>query len=379
MKRYENNIVLEECVECDDSLWVFIRNHNALCTLDQEKEKIIYVASIPNEEFYKERLVSKIVPYSNDLILLPMCARNINIYHIKTNTWDQIEIPDTIYDYEPNYKFMEAVKNGRYLYLIGCSYPGVIQFDLVTYKIVKMVECYVGFSKKVKNYIWVRSSCVKIGSKLYLASCVSNEVMIFCLDSLSYSVVEVGNENNRYSGLALDNQGIFWLSPLIDTNVVKWDGRNKYTEIPIDNQSNQGFFSGIVIYDRIKIFPRVYAGCTIIVDEKENISKLNSLYHIYKKLNSDKSIYEDFYGECCFVEKGKVVNRICGLQFENSAKILGFVKEKIQLYKTVIHEDGILFNIENYIHSIIDLEEQKERNKHTQFTTIGSGVCSFLR
>lgn len=351
LKEIENTKMFEECVEYNNKLWVFTYKYNALCTMSYENGQITYVSSIPNEEFCKERLVSKIVPYYDDLILLPMSGKNINIYHVKTNIWNEVKIPDTVCEYEPNYKFMEAVISGRYLYAIGCSYPGIIQIDLMTYKIIKVVECYVDFTPKAMQHIWVRTNCVKKENKLYLASCVSNEVMIFYLDELSYKIIKIGNEKNQYSGIALDNEGFFWLSPFFHTNIVKWDGNEKYEEIQINAQSDVGFFSGVIICDKIKIFPRMLEGHSLVIDENDNISEIDMVYHLYKKISSDKYIYEDFSGKCCLIENGKAEKNICKVHFEDVI-ISRLEKKQYLLNNAIYQEDSLLFNLKNYIGSV---------------------------
>lgn len=352
MKKETQYIIFEDCIECDNKLWIFTYKYNALCVLDMEKETVVYVSSIPGEELRKERLVSKMISYNNDIILLPMRANNINIYHVESNIWDKVELPVADGNYDLNYKFMEAVVYGQYLYMIGCSYPGIIQLDVAERKAVKVLEYDLNFSKNEISPIWVRSNYVQKERKLYLASCVSNEILKLDLDNFNSETVSLGNDKNRYSGIGLDHNGVFWLSPLFNTNIVKWDGADGYNEISYKAQYNEGFFSGIVILDKIKILPRIIEGDTVVVDEDDNISTIKKVFHMFKKINNDCCLCEDLCGNCYFIKKNMIVKKISALKVDDSSAAIMLKKGMRSSGETVYLEDGLFFNLASYAKSI---------------------------
>lgn len=349
----EQHMVFEDCVLVEHKVIGFASNYNALCEIDLVNSKLKYLSSIPTEKFCEKRLVSKIVPYKGKLFLLPMGAKKINVYDIAKDLWYDIDIPLVQVEYNPYHKFLEAVVDNGYLYVIGAAYPGILKIDLETSNVVKNIQCYTEFSCQNVEGVWVRTGYVKVHNNIFLASCVSNEVMKFNLETLSCKVISVGSVKNRYSGIVQDKEGFFWLSPMFNSNIVKWDTKlNCVEEFSIENCDKEGYFIGVVVdSENRKIFPRMQKGNTIIIDELDVITELNERYYMYKKLDDDTICSENDMGELCVVKARKDKRRIGKMVFSDNFTLLNCVQREALSIPSdcCFFEDSNLFNLKNFL------------------------------
>lgn len=251
-----------------DCIYFSSADVNCIYSLNLISGETKLVGYIPEEASYKGRLSAKILCEDNKLYFIPYHAKKLWIFDLIESAWSGIDIlPENQRNNEM--KFYEAFFFKKKLYMIGCFIPMFVVLDLNNNDIEYIDNAYLHLlerQREIKDCFYRAQYVIKDDS-LYLASCLSNEIVIFNLLTRTVIVKVVGNKNNRYSGMAYDGK-YFWISPRVNTNIVKWDGLDSFEEyeFPQSENSKKGWMQGVVIYGDRKIFPGISGKHTIVID-----------------------------------------------------------------------------------------------------------------
>lgn len=262
------------------------------------------VATFPNE-FNRERLYCTIERYNNKLIFAPENAKEISIYDMDKKEFEKIKIKDENCDY----KFLMTVKYKNYIFFIPSKYPAIIRLNLDTNEISYIDNWYKdNLAKNIKKDgidIFNRDTCI-LGNEVYLTFYLSNVVMRFNMDTLSYNLYEVGNKDYKYSGISYDGE-YFWLAPQGKLCIIKWNMKNNFIE-EIDNFPNDhiegklGAIRSFYENGNLFIFPRD-ASSVIKIDTKTNNINKDKLFEDNEILSPLGEMFKFFFVK-------KIENRI---------------------------------------------------------------------
>lgn len=304
----DNSIFLaEDCVEVEEKMYFISKYMNIIFSLDTIDGKVSMVSCLPEHDAFDSRLGAKILSWRNELIFAPMKAQKIWRYNLETKRWKGYERKAYIDETE----MFEAIIYGDTAFIIGSNYPAIIRIDLVSDKMTYIDEPY-RFLKEKKigmNDSYFRTSYARIGSWIFLASCLDNMVLKFDLESLEYKWLEIGSKGNCYSGISWDGE-YFWLAPRKGTPLVRWNGENEITEfaLPAEVDDRALNFLGVVCMGDEIILPGFTAKYSLIMNKNKGgkFEKIQGQYLFYKEMSNGKVISCSTAGELVIVQKNQV-------------------------------------------------------------------------
>lgn len=177
------------------------------------------------------------VKKDNFIYFPPLKADNIVICSEEEKSFREIPFK-TIKLKENAYgSFYTAVAYDRYVYFTPARYPAIMRLDTLTDEVTYYSDWVEPLSKLTNDPIEAFFfQPLIVGSSIWLASCCSNAVVEFDMETLKSKVYKVGKKENQYIGLCFDGEN-FWLNPIHDTNLVKWNNLTGETaEFKLDNK-----------------------------------------------------------------------------------------------------------------------------------------------
>lgn len=318
----------EDSIRVGERLFLFAKSFNMLFSIDIADGNITFLGGIPEERALLERGTCKLAYWKEQIIVVPLLLKKIWIYSLGNGSWKGIAIKD---DRQKILKtrFRQALIENSFIYLIGGHYPAVLKMDLDTYRISYIEEPFFLDREKETEELYFRGDFAYREGKIYLASCRDNSVLALHLDTHAYERIEIGKTENRYSGITWDGSN-YWLSPRLNTPIVKWDGKDQVTEyeIPFSKKKNEISYSGIVENNNQLIVPALAdsEADTIILTENGRMEFEHKRYTFYKKTKEGEYLSQDSGGNLIFInEKGEKRNFSCvltGEAFDNFFSIL---------------------------------------------------------
>lgn len=283
-------ITTEDCVRIEKDLFFIDSECNIIYKMGIENGIISIIGSIPEENLLMPRLGAKIVYLDNKLFFSPMNAKKIWRYDLATREWKGFA--RKVYGALNCGHMFQAVEHDKKIFFLGSSYPAIIVLDTITERIEYIEKPYEYLNEKAQeeNDSYFRTDYVKIDNKIYMASCVSNEIFVFDLDTYKFEFVAIGEKNYRYSGIMYDGNK-YYLSPRKNTPIVTWDGKNTeyYTLPQMFLDKNEMIFGGVCCDKDIIVFPSVFWNKSIVIDDKNDISSLKIIdesYYFYKTIDN---------------------------------------------------------------------------------------------
>lgn len=363
------SMVAEDCVQVDNQLIFIARDINIVYSLDLDTGEIILIDSIPEEDVLAKRLGAKIVYWKDELIFAPMKAKKIWIYNLKTRVWHYLERKN-LENNQTDMEMFEAVLYENRLFIIGSNYPAIICLNLQTESITYIEKPYERLKEKKEKLAdcYFRCGYVQKENYLYLASSLENLVLEFNMDTYDYKWVKVGDDKNRYSGIACDGKN-FWLAPRLNTAIVKWDGVDTVTEylLPIEFQVEKYHFLGVVcVHDKI-IFPGMLSPYEIVISDLERVEMrvAKGQYNFYKKINNVLLANQDLEGKINIKYlEGIDKNYNCFIKKERISKYLKNKKiDIIEHLKTNLVRESDMLNGSDFIEQVSKMDNTEEKFK----------------
>ncbi len=364
----ENNKIIlcaEDCVKVANKIYFISKDINIVFEIDLLTREINIVDSIPEESILSKRLGAKILCWRDELIFAPMTAKKIWRYSLKTKIWKGYE-RESLRDGNTGNEMFDAVLYGDNAFIIGSNYPAIMCINLLTEEVEYIKEPYDILTEKRKSLedCYFRTSYVHIDDAIYLATCLDNKVLRLNLNTKSYEWISVGAEGNRYSGITWDGKD-FWLSPRMNTSLVRWDGKECVTEYKLPDKfcEKRLYFLGIVSKDKSMILPAFYTGNSLIMNKDDKVfEELDVAYYFYKNYD-DISISLTSKGELIITEDNEIRN----IYLEFDRKILSdYIKSKVlieNIYSDICVDESSEFDITTFCELLSVSDETEDKNK----------------
>lgn len=308
-------IWLNDALYLNNKIYMFAFNMNRLIEFNLANAEISDLGRMPREHWFKEELTCKMIAWKESIIIVPLNAKEISIYSLLKHTWDFFPLKSFCRDKESGVNLREAVLVDNYLFMFGGRYPAIVQFDLVTKQISYMEEPFQNYlaPNGMLKDVFTRNGYVKKQDCLYFATALTNAVFCFNVKDRTYRWIEVGSKENRYAGIVWDGL-YFWLSPRIQTSIVRWDGENGVVEyeIPLEQRKPYIAYHGIWKIKNHLILPAVKdrGVDTIAIDENGGLMFRKDSYVFFKALEMYGYIFQDADGNVGYSMKQGVVNQI---------------------------------------------------------------------
>lgn len=220
-----------------DKIWFSEIDCNELYCYDIQSEKVTLICKFSAEDEYKQRLFGTLLPLEDKLYAVPLAAKKLYEIDILSYEIKEIEIKKPKerkqFKYLEDVKFVSAHSYNRNIYLVGATYPGIIEYDSINGE----MTCYdewvndVELLRKQNNQNAFFRKTMLVGTTIYAPSCMGNFVLEFNVVTKNHKFYKVGNDKCYFSSICSDGN-FFWLAPRGLGPIIKWDcKKNSWKEI----------------------------------------------------------------------------------------------------------------------------------------------------
>ena len=302
---------------------------NSLFRVDMETGECTFIRLFDDEPFDVKRLHSAAVWIDNKIYFIPLAGEKISVFNITDNSMQSIQIPlpdrKKYSYYKERFKFVRAVKNRNYLWVVPATYPGVLRLDLQTNK-VKVFDKWV----PDKKYMFLLGLCIK-DDRFFIPDGRSNMMLIFDMEKEVGQVEHIGSNNRGIIDMCEVN-GTYWLAPSYEGPIISWNPElgdiTEYSAYPSDFKGGRIVFANNYCYKDEIIFLPANANYGVVltngeleIEESQQWKETfenrleylfeTDLHRYYRELNKEKisrfykinkmdnslSIYSFFYFE----------------------------------------------------------------------------------
>lgn len=270
----------EDYCQVGDDLIMISMNYNLIYSVNIHTGKTTLKTMLPGINAFTYRVGAKVIMVEEKLWFFPMFNnRTIWRYDINDNSWENFSIKSCRLK---DYGLFQAVEYKDRIFIVG-SYPAIICYDKSD-KSTRYIENVYSSLDPEKIYGCFRCDCVVKDDSFYMASIRSNHVLKFNMETLQYEWLEVGNANDRYSGIDFDGE-FFYLPPRNDSSIIVWDGKEKTESYPLDPgiKGVEAAFLGAVDLGDTVIFPGFNIKQSIIFHKVARSQEIvDGQYSMYK-------------------------------------------------------------------------------------------------
>jgi len=295
----------------ESNIWFSLKCINALFKMERDTWIPQFVGSFPDEPSMFTRLETSMhiqaAANNGNIYFAPHLASKISKYSTEDKSFSKIAYKKHNDSEIYHRDFFGAISYKEYVYLTPCLYPGIARINTAT----NTLEYYSDWVEPVKKLIGDDKNSffaypLVVENTIWLASCNSNALVEFNMDTNTSTVYEVGKAAYRFSSVCFDGTN-FWLSPVSGTStpIVKWNPKSgiikEFNEIYNDPGGN-------------RYVPLVYSGGFLWLLPKWS-------KHAYKiDVSSDTiSIAEEFELDVADLDSGVHLNKYSqSLTFKDS-------------------------------------------------------------
>ena len=325
---------------------------NSLFKVDMKTEECTFIGLFDDEPFDVKRLHSAAVWIDDKIYFIPLAGERISVFTISDNSMYSIQIPipdrKKYTHYKKIFKFVRAVRNRNFLWLVPATYPGVLRLDLQTNE-VKVFDNWV----PNEEYMFLLGLCTK-DNRFFIPDGRSNKVLIFDMDKEVGQVEYIGNDNRGIMDMCEVN-GTYWLAPSYEGSIISWNPKLgdivEYSDYPSAFKGGRIVFANNYFYkDKIIFLPAnanygvVLSNGKLEIEENQQWKETfdnrleylfeTDLYRYYRELNKKKI--------CRFYKINKSDNSLLGYSFfyyENGKRIKSWV-ESMSVNCKVVRENS---------------------------------------
>jgi len=222
---------------------------NALIKMNISNWEPEFIGSFPGELDYDRKRNFSLYqrPAEKDGILYfpPLLAKEIASYNTKDNKFTKIPYDKKLSHPDICVDFNEAVIYKNYVFFVPAWYSAIIRLDTDTHEVtyhsdwVSQIRSRAGY---IEDSYFVCATV--IGNIMMLATCGTNAVIEFNMETCEATIHDVGKKGYRYNGICFDGEN-YWLSPRSNTPIIRWNhesGETKeFTDIHFEITDKQPF------------------------------------------------------------------------------------------------------------------------------------------
>ncbi len=221
-------------------------NRNGLFMVDIESGECEYIGLFIGEPLNGRRIHSDAVWVGSRIIFIPGSGSMIDIYYPEINQFESIPIPLPLprqhHFYMSQFKFIKVFAKEEYLWLIPCTYPGIIRLDLKTNDIEVLNE-WIG-----NDEYFFRMAMLTDKAEVIAANGKSNAVLMFDLDKQFVQIRHLGEHNNGVMNACKEGDN-YWFAPRRPGAIVLW--KTDVNEIIEYNDFPENFVDGSIVFSYV--------------------------------------------------------------------------------------------------------------------------------
>jgi hypothetical protein len=243
----EKRILTFETIAIKDNIgYASDYNRNGLFKVELDTGKCEYIKVFENEPMNRHRIHCAVVWCDDKAYYIPSSGNGIDIFSAQDNMVEMIAVPIPEYKkysfYNPQYKFIGAVRRGDVLWLIPSTYPGIIRFDMKT-KDMKIIDDWL----EDDEYMFRGGYAVE-NNQIIMANGKSNAVLVFDMEKEKGNIIHIGIMNNGVMSICKTKEGI-WFAPRLQGAIVLW--KEEANETIEFNEFPQGFIAKDVVFSKV--------------------------------------------------------------------------------------------------------------------------------
>lgn len=317
------DLIFEAIAIRDDVAYGSDYKRNGLYKVNMSTGECEYLCLFKKEVINGRRLHCQAVWIDSKIYFIPGAAKNIAVYTPDSNRMEYIEIPRPTPQkytfYKANFKFIRAIKRENDLWLIPCSYPGIIKFNILNDEI-NLYDNWIA-----EDEYFFRLGIYVENNKIIAANGKNNAVLLFDLERERGTIEHVGCNNQGIMSICKAGD-VYWFAPRLPGAVIAWNPiRNTVEEY--DNYPDD-FVLGNIVFSFVHgdleklIFMPAKANKGIIINQKESCIQSFDFQRHYE--NSTVEYLFETDDERFFREtKGDNFNRVFRIS-KNGSSILEY-------------------------------------------------------
>lgn len=363
------NLSVYRCTYQEGKLYCLAGDFNLLFSIDTKDGAVELIDSVPQTNLLSTFSRGRIMFHDSKLIIPPDKTGKIWIYDLLLKCWNNIPIKkrNTLYG---SGVFFQAYIYDNNLFLIGGDYPAILCLNLTNQTCDYIEEPYQDIIDRHPDidFSYFRLQGVALKDNLYLASSLDNYVLKFDMQTKKHQWIKVGDDTYVYSEITWDGND-FWLSPRINCDIVKWDGKDKTKILPMppELKPSLNLYAWSACYDGDHvIFPCISHPKSIIIDtHKETFEIQEQQYILYTRLDNGMVIIQTKEGELSIKTDSTTQTYNPSVTIK---QLNQFYEEKgLSVFEggTLYHEAPApsLLSLENYLSSLKPADQRKPKTE----------------
>lgn len=398
--KYWSRVSYRDWYEAENKMWGCLSDKNAICEIDKVTKKVRVLGHYPQRRLAESELSATVIGVYEKIVFVPLAADDIAVYDrtsdelifipIRKNHEKRHEI------YQEHMKFRRAFVYKDDIFLLGYSYPAILQFNINTLEIryltewVDMIEPYI---EKGDNLGYFKEGCSFYGAQVYLPLGCCSGLMKIELEKMQYEYIHINAGTHGFGSLT-DHNGTFYMTGRSgkEREVIIW---NKYSKSIRKIQIPVAYYYAPIVYNE-NVFLFSFNGSGVIQLKEDSdsfkeykfpeafVSEKNTLdLHVITVKCSGKKLVFQMGGSRKWYEvdlDSKIINEsVYCLENEQflSQSWSEYCDVKIkQLLKEKICTE--ILPMEEYLTRIANMENKNDiQKKHSD--TNGSFIWSYLK
>lgn len=382
-----------KCLKQDENIYFFAKNFNALCAVNLKTNMIEIVESLSKESFDTEDLIINILEYKNEIICIPISAKQIYVIDLV----QKMEVGQIISGKEalPWRAYCNAYLEQDYCYLFPFTGSEFAKIDLKQKKIVKSIN----IRKIYKDFFDVgcdffsSSDCYFYENKLYMVMYDDDKIVEVDILSMRLSFYKMAGQSTYYIHLTGWGNLLYVLGA--DGKIYIWNIFNHVIENILHLKFNEGenarYTNSIKHEKYIYVFKYIPSDDFIRINIEDNQAEVLSLTETfnlgeekrsslrYMTTDSNKFYFISKTQEIFiidFVTKEVNIFPLC-FDEDNLYKYIQFQEKKLNnVQDEPILEGKYVWTLENYIRKHINIYEDRHI---TEGKNIGNKIFATVK
>lgn len=300
MKNNTIDLLAYRCTYWEGKLYCLTRDFNLLFSVDPQSGTSELVDVIPGETALTDHTCGAINVWNGKLILTPNKTNKIWIYDLASSQWDSLNVKKCEH-WGPG-AFTQTHIYDDTIFLIGSNYPAILCVNLTNNCCEYIETPYEEIKSRHPeiNYNYFHAQGARVENTLYLASCLDNFVLKFNMETRKHEWIKMGNEDHTYSAITWDGEN-FWLTPRLNGDIVKWDGKENIQILPLPKELEQTVspYSWAACYDgKQVVFPHFFYPKSIRINTQDNsLEFLDKQYSLFMRLDNGMVVSQTADGD----------------------------------------------------------------------------------
>jgi len=326
-------------------LWVPSSEFNELFRVDKQTMIAEYIGGFAEE--YAQHLYLDIMGHGTKLYFAPFNADHIGIYDKSKHVFEKLPLQHkeklSWLRADSNGYFIKVLQYKQYLFFVAYTYPAIVRYDTES---GEMIYCsgwlsHVERAAKQSRH-WpnrnqtldfeglLRPGTVAVGSEIVLNLFVSNELMFFNMENLTYQFYKIGEPDERYFGVCYDGEH-YWVAARTGNYIVKWKRETQsYEKIEFPDYVRVG--------DSINYQALIYANgyVWLIPHQASAALKINVRSHsVYKANEFDSPVVGESINYMSVIQSGDMAYALAN----NFVLKWDMKKQRYQFHQFIISEE----------------------------------------